>query len=281
VLIVGFLTVVLGRLRSMTEDGGSGAAIKAQSSDSAEPLSPGQRIVIPGVDFSNQARTLAIAVQAGDPWSEASAGFHKELLSLALRQGTPAIVLSQAEPEAQSPPFYGSNAIRVDFASLHVVKVPTIFMINRAGIVSDVWAGQVARFEHGLIRNAVKGIASASPYVSGRLDEQAAGVLDRGDGRLVFLDVRERGAYQKRHRRRSLNIPLDELEIRSRHELDQSKAIIIDCTYTYSGECEIAKKILSIQGFVSVAVMNAGAMATPGCREANDRPLQRSSGLGR
>src|SRR6185503_9125639 len=54
----------------------------------------------------------------------------------------------------------------------------------------------------------------------------------------TVLDVRDRTAYQKQHEAGSVNIPLDELEVRAPHELRDK--VLLDCSRTSINDCRAA-----------------------------------------
>jgi rhodanese-related sulfurtransferase len=71
-----------------------------------------------------------------------------------------------------------------------------------------------------------------------------------------ILDIRDRPAYQKRHRDGAVNIPLDEVWPRASIELPLSVSIVVDC-YPEQPQslCRMAARILSYSGFDKVSVL--------------------------
>ena len=56
-----------------------------------------------------------------------------------------------------------------------------------------------------------------------------------------------------------INIPADELGIRSRYEMKKSDAWVIECSRVSSGTCDLASYLLLKNGFKSILVLDRGA----------------------
>jgi rhodanese-related sulfurtransferase len=79
----------------------------------------------------------------------------------------------------------------------------------------------------------------------------------RGSSAAVVLDTRSRAAYLRRHREGAINIPLSELATRAGAEMPRSGLIVIDCfAEQQHGPCGVAIKLLTLQGFSELAVLN-------------------------
>lgn len=237
------ISAVIRALRS-SDHVASGDASSASDSHSG-PVSPGARISVPGLVFSGQARMLLIALDPTSIACKRAEPFHRELLAAAQRRRFAAAIITPTDPTAAGLRSFGQgvNAFRADFRTLHIAGMPTVLFVDRTGVATGVWGGQVTPHEQRAILGIVEGLPPAVPYLNGQIADSAVTALVRSGAKFDFVDVRERDRFKTGHYPHAVNIPLDELEVRSRHELDQSKTIILDCIHAFTGECEVGQKI--------------------------------------
>jgi hypothetical protein len=62
--------------------------------------------------------------------------------------------------------------------------------------------------------------------------------------RPTILDIRERTEFKRGHHEGAINIPDDELAMRSFIELDRARPVVIDCSQTDTNVCHHAARIL-------------------------------------
>lgn len=62
----------------------------------------------------------------------------------------------------------------------------------------------------------------------------------------IILDIRERDDFKRQHRPGAINIPGNELAIRSYIELDSTRPVVIDCTFTETVTCHSAARTLRL-----------------------------------
>jgi len=64
--------------------------------------------------------------------------------------------------------------------------------------------------------------------------------------------------YDKNHRNKTINIPLNELQTRTAVELPRSRLIVLDCfaELQYTRRCQMAVHVLTSAGFPDVAMLN-------------------------
>lgn len=62
--------------------------------------------------------------------------------------------------------------------------------------------------------------------------------------RPIVLDVREREEFKRGHRDGAINIPRDEIAVRSWIELDRSRPVVIDCSQAETRVCQFAARVL-------------------------------------
>jgi rhodanese-related sulfurtransferase len=75
---------------------------------------------------------------------------------------------------------------------------------------------------------------------------------------VAVLDVRERREYQLAHSRNTINIPLQELSIRAKFELDPEQPIALDCGNIEPRYCDAAIKQLMKSGFSQIFAARLG-----------------------
>jgi rhodanese-related sulfurtransferase len=71
----------------------------------------------------------------------------------------------------------------------------------------------------------------------------------------VLLDVGEREAFKRGHLAGAINIPVDELTVRARMELDPKKPHVIDCTQEERPRCDRAVATLRRAGFADLSLL--------------------------
>ena len=213
-------------------------------------------------DIEDESGVVLATAEACTP-CELSRRFDETLFKEAIARGVRVAVLIP-DTDKNQPSFDKRVRVqRVNFRSVGVFKHPTLLIVDALGKITDLWAGRMTEREEERALARVAGNPKASPYAQGDIAEAAWVQLEpRYNG--ILLDVRERKDFARYHRQSAANIPVDEVEIRSRHELDQTKPVVIDCTSTPEARCRVASEILSIQGFESVAVLNPGSVA-PQC----------------
>jgi hypothetical protein len=60
----------------------------------------------------------------------------------------------------------------------------------------------------------------------------------------ILLDIRERDDFRREHRPGAVNIPRNELAIRAYIELEPTRPVVIDCTFTETSTCHSAARLL-------------------------------------
>jgi rhodanese-related sulfurtransferase len=73
--------------------------------------------------------------------------------------------------------------------------------------------------------------------------------------RPTILDIRDRDDFKRGHRDGAVNIPRDELSIRSYIELDHARPLVIDCAQSETNACRNAASQLSRQKFPKVVIL--------------------------
>jgi TonB family protein len=62
--------------------------------------------------------------------------------------------------------------------------------------------------------------------------------------KIVVIDVRDRNTFRVDHLQGSINIPVDELQVRGPQELSGSDLVVVDCTRDEPSRCRLASQVL-------------------------------------
>ena len=71
----------------------------------------------------------------------------------------------------------------------------------------------------------------------------------------LLLDIGDREAFKRGHLAGAINIPVDELIVRARMEMDPQKALVIDCTQEERPRCDRAVATLRQIGFADLSLV--------------------------
>lgn len=216
----------------------------------------GDHLTLQNIDFSKHPFNLLLVVSKDCKYCARSKSFHSSLLRHALRNGIGVALLLPASDRNSAYVKDITNESPIptlveDAARLHVPGTPTIIGVNSQGTVTDVWTGIATSSEERAIMNRMVTKSSTSDFVSGTLsDDQFSSLVN--SNQVVVLDIRERQPFDQHHLPKAINIPADELQIRARHELDQSKTIVINCTNLPRLACSSSEEALRERGFSKI-----------------------------
>ena len=143
----------------------------------------------------------------------------------------------------------------VSLSSLGIHSVPTLAILDRNGVVTDMWAGKLSPLKEKALMSKLRLEETRFP------DEWAIKEADLerkviNKELLVLLDIRERAAFALNHRNGARNIPLDELPVRAQNELPLDHTIVI--YGNDSSEADLAYSILDTQGFAHLFILVRG-----------------------
>lgn len=135
---------------------GAGAAIgfRWSQTESAEPPSYtiGEAVdEIPGVDFGAAARTLVMVLREECRFCRESVPFYRQLTSdIAQAEGVNVkVVVASSDPTTQMSAYLNRNEIRTDRVAnvkpgdLKVPGTPFLMLLDRHGVVLNLWRGQI------------------------------------------------------------------------------------------------------------------------------------------
>jgi rhodanese-related sulfurtransferase len=228
----------------------------AQNSDYA--IAPNARLSINGLNWADSEQTVLVALKKECKFCSASAAFYRRLVAgIASQTNTRLIaVFSENESEAEAYLKQLGAPIRelryVSFSSLGIKSVPTVAILDRNGVVTDMWVGKLSPLKESALLSRLNLQDTRSPdewsITEANLERKVA-----NKEQLVLLDIRDRAAYTVNHRDGARNIPLDELPVRAQNELPLDHMIVIHANDL--SEADLAYSILDTEGFAHVLVL--------------------------
>lgn len=122
----------------------------------------GSKIVLAGVEWPPQGRTIILVVSSHCRFCKASASLY-HTLTTNRADGTPRIIVVSADPENEINTFLTEYEITVD-QTIHappsrvgVVGTPTILIVNSLGRVEASFVGQLSPVQETKLRSIVAG----------------------------------------------------------------------------------------------------------------------------
>ena len=190
-----------------------------------------------------------------------SAEFYRRLAGGLASQSNTRLMAVFSENESEAEAYLNQLEVQikelrhVSLPSLGIRSVPTLAILNRNGVVTDMWIGKLSPLEERALMSKLKLADTRSP-AEWSIDEAALERKLASKELLVLVDIRERAAYSINHRAGAKNIPLDELPVRAQNELSLDDTIVI--YGTDPSETDLAYSILDAQGFHHVFILGQG-----------------------
>jgi rhodanese-related sulfurtransferase len=217
---------------------------------------------IKGINWADSDRTVLLALSKECKYCSGSAEFYRRLATGIARQPRTRLlaVFSEKESEAENYLKQLEVPIRelryVSFSSLGIRSVPTLAIVDRNGVVTDMWAGKLAPFAEKSLLSKLSLEDTRSPDEWSISETSLERKLTNKE-QLVLLDIRDRAASAKDRRDEARNIPLDELPVRAQNELPLDQTIVI--YGKDSSELDLAYSILETQGFTHILILVSNA----------------------
>lgn len=218
-----------------------------------------------GINWADSDRTVLLALGRDCKYCSDSAAFYRRLAAGIASQTSMRLiaVFSQKELEAEAYLKQLEIPIRelryVSLSSLGIKSVPTLAILDRSGVVTDLWVGKLSPLEEKAVLSKLK-LPDTRPPEEWSIDEAGLKLKLDNKEQLVLLDIRERSAYAASHRDGARNIPLDELPVRAQNELPQDHTIVI--YGSDPNETDLAYSLLDSQGFAHIFVLVQDASKT-------------------
>ena len=213
---------------------------------------------INGINWADSDRTVLLALSKECKYCSDSAEFYRRLAAGVASQTNIRLVAMFSEKELEAEAYLKQLDVPirelryVSLSSLGITNVPTLAILDRNGVVTDMWVGKFSPLEE-------KDLMSKLRLENTRSDDEwsiSEAGLERKLAKkeqLVLLDIRERTAYAANHRDHARNIPLDELPVKAQNELPLDHTIVI--YGSDPSEADLAYSILDSQGFAHVFIL--------------------------
>ena len=214
---------------------------------------------INGINWADSEQTVLVALAKECKYCTESAEFYRRLAGGLASQSNTRLMAVFSENESEAEAYLKQLEVpikelrHVSLPSLGIRSVPTLAILNRNGVVTDMWIGKLSPLEERALMAKLKLEDTRSP-AEWSIDEATLERKLANKELLVLLDIRERAAYSINHRDGAKNIPLDELPVRAQNELSLDHKIVI--YGTDPSEADLAYSILDAQGFRHVFILS-------------------------
>ena len=213
---------------------------------------------IDGINWADSEQTVLLALSKECKYCSSSAEFYRRLAARLARQTSTRLLAVFPERESEAEAYLKQLEVPirelryVSLSSLGIKNVPTLAILDRNGVVTDMWVGRFSPLEEKDLMARLKLEDTRSPD-EWSISEANLEVKLANKEQLLLLDIRERAAYALAHRDGARNIPLDELRVRAQNELPTDQMIVIYASDP--SEADFAYSILDGQGFTHVFVL--------------------------
>ncbi|HYG11706.1 MAG TPA: rhodanese-like domain-containing protein [Pyrinomonadaceae bacterium] len=237
----------------------AGIVSKGSFSPPPEPpvLAPTARIFVEGIDWATSEQTLLVAVRKGCAYCSRSGRFYRKLADGLKGRADARMVVVYPDETSQGEAYLREIGLtlieskREKLAPLGIKLVPTLALVDRNGIVSKVWVGELSPKKESEVMAALqfKDTRAVSEWTISESDLKRR-IANREA--IIILDLRDREAYINGHMDKAKNIPWDEVYARAKNELPQNQIIVL-----YSNDeiqADIAYSDLFRLGYTNVLV---------------------------
>jgi rhodanese-related sulfurtransferase len=229
-------------------------------------IAPDARLIINGINWADSERTVLVALGKECKYCSDSAEFYRRLAAGIAGQTNTRLIALFSEKESDGEAYLKHLAVPIpevrytSLSSLGIKSVPTLVILDRNGVVNDIWVGKLSPLKESALMSKLRLVNTRSPdewSINEANLEQKIATKEQ----FVLLDIRERAAYGLKHRDGARNIPLDELPARAQDELPLDQAIIIDGNDP--SQTDLAYSILDTHGFAHVFILVRNGTPSP------------------
>jgi hypothetical protein len=243
----------------------------------------GSEVTLPGLNWAANGRTLILALQVSCPYCKQSMSFYRSILQSGAGKFHSVAVLPDVVEDSTA--YLARSALSItdirqaNLDSMGITGTPTILIVDRQGKVDASWTGKLSteREEevfrklniHRTLTPARQSEVTPSQLQGNDADVVSVKRIAAAWRNLPLIDTRTRQEFTALHLKKSINIPIDELEIRLAHEVPSDREILFlcrgrtDCRTPASdgvlSDCSTARFIVSkIPGFSRAQFLSEG-----------------------
>ena len=221
-------------------------------------IAPDARLFINGINWADSERTVLVALSKDCRYCSSSAEFYRRLAAGITSQTNTRLIAVFPERDSEAEAYLRQLEVPirevryVSLSSLGIKNVPTLAILDRNGVVTDMWVGKLSPLKESdlLAKLSLENTRSPDEW---SISEASLERKVANKEQLLLLDIRHRGAFSIKHRDGARNIPLDELPVRAQNELPMDQTIVIHSNDL--SEADFAYSILDTQGFAHVLVL--------------------------
>jgi len=109
----------------------------------------GTHVPLPGVDWSASSQTLLLALSQNCHFCSESAPFYQRLAHERAQRGSLRLIAVLPQPVVDGQKYLSDLGLSVDdvrqvpLSSLGVVGTPTLILVNKVGVATEVWRGKL------------------------------------------------------------------------------------------------------------------------------------------
>lgn len=231
----------------------------------------GDRLCVPGVDFSTAERTLIVALSDSCGFCLRNEAFFGLLGKTASEKGIPVYALAAAAPNLGQRLSEHIGMLPVESSAVGFYRLPAVALVDQKGVIRSLRTGLVkphdglpavaALFsEH---TNNTSGFTSVT-------EAQARARSASGPG-IQFVDPRgheqsARSPLSYLSDMTTYTIPAGEIAVRSPYELRHDRPVVVDCRHIGGLRCQEAMAGLLALGFPDVSGLDLPKRgASPSC----------------
>ena len=228
-------------------------------------IAPEARLTITGINWADSERTVLLALSKECKYCSESAEFYRRLAAGIASQTNTRLIAVFSEKESEAEAYLKQLEVPikelryVSRSSLGIKSVPTLAILDRNGVVTDMWVGKLSPLKESALMSKLRLKDTRSPDEWSINEVQLERKVANKE-LLVLLDIRDRAAYAVKHRDGARNIPLDELPVRAPNELPLDHTIVI--YGSDPSEADLAYSIVDSQGFANVLILVQSAEVT-------------------
>jgi thioredoxin-related protein len=109
----------------------------------------GQKISLPSMDWSQSPRHLVLVLQKGCHFCSESASFYQRLIPAVAKHSDMQLVAALPQSVSESKQYLNDLGVSInevrqaDLSSIGVRGTPTLLLVDRNGVVTDLWIGKL------------------------------------------------------------------------------------------------------------------------------------------